>query len=39
MFKIKAVIEKIVKSVAEKGAGVASLGFAYEPKVPEKIKK
>ncbi len=36
---IKSAIAKVVKSIASVGAGMASLGFSYEPKVPAKIRK
>lgn len=39
MDAIKSTIAKIIKAVAEYGAGTASSGLAYEPKVPTKIRK
>lgn len=39
---MKALCEKIaalVKAIANAGAGVASSGVAYEPKMPKQLKK
>ena len=39
---MKAICEKIAKAVifiANKGAGMASGGFSYEPKMPKCLKK
>ncbi|MCM1508889.1 MAG: cyclic lactone autoinducer peptide [Ruminococcus flavefaciens] len=32
-------IAKAIKSVANMGAGMASGGFSYEPKMPKSLKK
>ena len=37
MKKISAIISALVKTVAEKGAGAASAGFCYEPKMPKSL--
>ncbi len=39
MSKIKSTVAKTIKLIAKCGAGTASLGFSYEPKLPEKLKK
>jgi len=39
---MKAIFEKIakaIKSIANMGAGMASGGFSYEPKMPKCLKK
>lgn len=39
---MKAICEKIAKAIkviADKGAGMASGGFSYEPKMPKSLKK
>lgn len=36
---ISSKIAELVKKFAEMGAGVASAGFAYEPKMPTCLKK
>lgn len=32
-------LAKLIEKVAEMGAGVASAGFGYEPKMPKSLKK
>lgn len=39
MNAIKTTIAKVIKAIAEYGAGTASAGLAFEPKVPVKIRK
>ncbi len=39
MKKISTIISAIVKNVAQKGAGAASMGFCYEPKMPKSLYK
>lgn len=39
MSAISSVIANIIRIIAEMGAGVASAGFGYEPKMPEVLKK
>ncbi|MBQ8209150.1 MAG: cyclic lactone autoinducer peptide [Clostridia bacterium] len=39
MNTIKSAIAKVVKLIADFGAGTASVGITYEPKVPAKIRK
>lgn len=36
---ISSKIAEVVKKIAELGAGVASSGFSYEPKMPKCLKK
>lgn len=37
MNTISSMIAEIVKKIAELGAGTASSGFAYEPKMPKSL--
>jgi len=39
MKKVIALVATLIKKVAEKGAGVASMGLGYEPKMPHSLKK
>lgn len=39
MMSIWSIIAKFIESIASFGAGVASLGYGYEPKVPEDLQK
>lgn len=39
MGTISTIISDIVKTIAEMGAGCASSGLCYEPKMPESLKK
>lgn len=36
---ISIMISNFVEAVAEMGAGLASSGFCYEPKMPKSLKK
>lgn len=36
---INSKIAEVIRKVAELGAGVASAGFAYEPKMPKCLKQ
>lgn len=37
MNTVSSMIAEIVRKIAELGAGVASSGFAYEPKMPKSL--
>ncbi|MCI6771083.1 MAG: cyclic lactone autoinducer peptide [Oscillospiraceae bacterium] len=39
MNAISAKIAEVIKAIANLGAGAASSGVAYEPKMPKKLKK
>lgn len=39
METISTIISDVVKAIAEMGAGCASAGLCYEPKMPEALKK
>ena len=39
MGTISTIISDIVKTIAEMGAGGASSGFCYEPKLPKRLEK
>ena len=39
MGTISTIISDIVKTIAEMGAGSASSGFCYEPKMPKTLEK
>lgn len=39
MGTISTIISDIVKTIAEMGAGCASSGFCYEPKMPKTLRK
>lgn len=39
MMSVWSFVAKLIESIANFGAGVASLGYGYEPKVPEELQK
>lgn len=39
MMSVWSIIAKFIEGIASFGAGVASLGYGYEPKVPEELQK
>ena len=39
MESISKIISDIIKSITEMGAGCASSGFCYEPKMPKTLEK
>ena len=39
MKKVSSKVAEVVKAIAEFGAGSASMGLSYEPKVPAELRK